>query len=149
MHVCSLIRAFAPPLNILWQLTDKLLTEQHLEFLSLKWGCSSTLAHPSVFMSKCHIVGNLMSRLKSFFFLARFFLLKAKSSNNDESPIFYEIMLLFFHFIGVFTACQIKTHLGVITLSNMKGWMKLVLTDVSFMKEQVSSVLRHQLQKNL
>ena len=38
----------------------KLLTEHHLEFLSLKGGCrGSSESH----MSKCHIVGNLISRL--------------------------------------------------------------------------------------
>ena len=35
----------------------KLLTEHHLEFLSLKEGCKARL---SLHMSKCHIVGNLM-----------------------------------------------------------------------------------------
>ena len=34
-----------------------LLTEHHLEFLSLKWAAE---ARPSLHMSKCHIVGNLM-----------------------------------------------------------------------------------------
>ena len=35
----------------------KLLTEHHLEFLSLK---EATEDPPSLHMSKCHIVGNLM-----------------------------------------------------------------------------------------
>ena len=35
----------------------KLLTEHHLEFLSLKGGCKARL---SLHMSKCQIVGNLM-----------------------------------------------------------------------------------------
>ena len=35
----------------------KLLTEHHLEFLSLKGGCIQ--AHLSLHMSKCHIFGNL------------------------------------------------------------------------------------------
>ena len=39
----------------------KLLTEHHLEFLSLKGGEE---AHLSLFMSKCQIVGNHMSQLK-------------------------------------------------------------------------------------
>ena len=38
----------------------KLLTEHHLEFLSLK---EAAEACPSPHMSKCHIVGNLMRRL--------------------------------------------------------------------------------------
>ena len=40
----------------------KLLTEHHLEFLSLK----AAEARPSLHMSKCHIVGNIMSRPKVF-----------------------------------------------------------------------------------
>ena len=40
---------------------DKLLTEHHLEFLSLK-------ARPSLHMSKCHIVGNLMLWLNYYNF---------------------------------------------------------------------------------
>ena len=38
----------------------KLLTEHHLEFLSFKGIAQACL---SLFMSKCHIVGNHMSRL--------------------------------------------------------------------------------------
>ena len=38
----------------------KLLTEYHLEFLSLK---EAAQAHLSLHLSKCHIVGNHMSRL--------------------------------------------------------------------------------------
>ena len=41
----------------------KLLNEHHLEFLSLKGGY--TEARPSLNLSKCQIVGNLMLRLKS------------------------------------------------------------------------------------
>ena len=39
----------------------KLLTEQYLEFLSLKGGCTGS--SESIYMSKCHNVGNHMSRL--------------------------------------------------------------------------------------
>ena len=38
----------------------KLLTEHHLEFLSLK---KATEARPSLHLSKCQIVGNLVPRL--------------------------------------------------------------------------------------
>ena len=38
----------------------KLLTEHDLEFLSLKGGCTGC---PSIHLSKCHMVGNLMHRL--------------------------------------------------------------------------------------
>ena len=43
-------------------MTVKLLTEQHLELLSLKEAAEARL---SVHFSKCHIVGNLMLRLIS------------------------------------------------------------------------------------
>ena len=39
----------------------KLLTEQHFEFLSLKEAAEARL---SLHLSRCQIVGNLMSRLK-------------------------------------------------------------------------------------
>ena len=39
------------------------MAEQHLEFISLKRGCNRP-ARLSLFMSKCHIVGNLMSGFK-------------------------------------------------------------------------------------
>ena len=40
----------------------KLLTERHLEFLSLKGGCTGS---PESTMSKCHIIGNHISLLKN------------------------------------------------------------------------------------
>ena len=43
-----------------YSMSVKLLTEHHLEFLSLK---EATQAHLRLHMSKCHIVGNHMSRL--------------------------------------------------------------------------------------
>ena len=43
----------------------KLLTEHHLEFLSLKGGCSGSSESTLV---KCHIVGNHMSRLNYVLF---------------------------------------------------------------------------------
>ena len=43
-------------------MTVKLLAKQHLEFLSLKEAAQACL---SVHLSKCHNVGNLMSRLKT------------------------------------------------------------------------------------
>ena len=42
----------------------RLLTEHHLESLSLK---KATQAHLSLHLSKCYIVGNHMSRLKCYF----------------------------------------------------------------------------------
>ena len=59
-HMHSLIRAFASGLNILGVLR-KLLTQQHLEFLSLKGSCTGS--SESMHVSKCHIVGNHMSQL--------------------------------------------------------------------------------------
>ena len=40
-------------------MTVKLLTEHHLECLSLKWDCKTLF---SLHLSKCHIVGKYMSR---------------------------------------------------------------------------------------
>ena len=57
-HMRSLIKAFASRLNI--SMSVKLLTGHHLELLSLTGGCTGSL---SLHMSKCHIVGNHMSRL--------------------------------------------------------------------------------------
>ena len=52
----------SPCLLLEYSSSVKLLTKQHLElFLSSKRGCTACL---SLFMSKCHIVGNLMSQLK-------------------------------------------------------------------------------------
>ena len=41
----------------------KLLTQYHLEFLSLKGGCTGLSESLSLFLSNCHIVGNYMSWL--------------------------------------------------------------------------------------
>ena len=45
-----------------YSLIVKLLTEHHLEFLSLK---EAAEARPSLHLSSCQIVGNLMRRLNS------------------------------------------------------------------------------------
>ena len=63
-----LIRAFAGCLNIIISMNIKLLTEHHLEFLSLKWAAQASL---SLHLSKCHIVGSLMSRLIYFKYTSR------------------------------------------------------------------------------
>ena len=58
-HMCSLIRAFASRLNIL---TLKLLTEHHLEFLSLKGGCIGLYESTLVKMPHCwksHVVAQI------------------------------------------------------------------------------------------
>ena len=57
-HMRSLNRAFVNRLNTM---SVKLLTEHHLEFLSLKGGGGATQARPSVHLSKYHIVGNHIS----------------------------------------------------------------------------------------
>ena len=49
-------------------MTVTLLTEHHLEFLSLK---EAAQAHLSLHLSKCHIVGNHMSRLILEFYFAQ------------------------------------------------------------------------------
>ena len=51
-HTRSLIRAFASRSNSII-MTVKLLTEQHLEFLSLKWGCTGSSESINVKMSHC------------------------------------------------------------------------------------------------
>ena len=56
-HLRSLIRAFA---NLEYSMTVKLLTEHHLELLSLKGGCLGRSASTLV---KCQIVGNLRPQL--------------------------------------------------------------------------------------
>ena len=60
-HTRSLIRAFASHLNN--SMIVKLLTEHHLECLSLKGGCRGLSESTLV---KSHIVGNHMPRLISF-----------------------------------------------------------------------------------
>ena len=57
-HTSSLIRAFANRLSI--SMIVKLLTEHHLEFLSLK---EAAEARRSLHLSKCQIFGNLLPRL--------------------------------------------------------------------------------------
>ena len=42
-------------------MNTKLLNKHHLEFLSLQGGCRGS--SESIHVKKCHIVGNLMSRL--------------------------------------------------------------------------------------
>ena len=55
-HTRSLIRAFVSH----YSMSVKLLTERHVEFLSLKGGCTGSCKSTLV---KKHIVGNTMSRL--------------------------------------------------------------------------------------
>ena len=55
-------------LSLEYSMTVKLLTEHHLEFLCLKKAAQARL---SLFMSKCHIVGNHMSRLNYVYAIRR------------------------------------------------------------------------------
>ena len=48
----------------------KLMTEHHLQFLSLKGGAQARL---SLHMSKCNIIGNYISRLNYVAFLLLFY----------------------------------------------------------------------------
>ena len=60
-HMPSLIRAFASHFNILWL---KLLTEHHLEFLSLKGGCTGSSESTLVKIPHCwksHVLAHLMN----------------------------------------------------------------------------------------
>ena len=57
---CSLIRAFASRLNILWLLS--LLTKHHLKFLSLKGGCTGSYESTLVKMPHCwksHVMAHM------------------------------------------------------------------------------------------
>ena len=56
-------------LSLEYSMSVKLLTEHHLEFLSLT---GAALAGPSLHLSKCHIVGNHVSRLIWIEFLSLF-----------------------------------------------------------------------------
>ena len=67
----------------------KLLTEQCLEFLSLKGGCTDYRLH----LSKYHIVGNHVSRLSSFIMIKNvklnFHLLTGERSNTNNTTYRY------------------------------------------------------------
>ena len=76
-HMRSLIRAFASRLNIL---SVKLLTDCHLEFLSLKGGCTGSSESTLVKMSHCW---------KSHF-AAQMFLIKPYIRN--VLPLFWRII---------------------------------------------------------
>ena len=53
------------PKNVEYSTTVKLLAEHHLKFLSLKGAAQACL---SLYLSKCHIVGNHMSRLNFYYY---------------------------------------------------------------------------------
>ena len=57
----------------------KLLTEHHFEFLSLK---GAAQIRKSLHMSKCHIVGNLMSWVIFFFCFVQFQVVSVMSSHT-------------------------------------------------------------------
>ena len=59
-HTCSLLSICK---SLEYSSIVKLLTERHLEFLSLNEGCTG-----SYDLSKCHIVENHMSRLNLFLY---------------------------------------------------------------------------------
>ena len=64
-----------------YSMTVKLQTAHHFGFLSLK---GAAQAHLSQHLSKCHFVGNLMPRIKSYMGLdARKLDLHAKNNNKD------------------------------------------------------------------
>ena len=65
-----------------YSMSIKLLTEHHLEFLTLQ---EATQARLNLHLSKCHIVGNHMSRLISIF--PRFFLQLGVQHCNDVPTI--------------------------------------------------------------
>ena len=67
-------------------MTVKLLTEQHLEFLSLKGACTGSSEST---LSKCHIVGNHMRRLKWICCLSQ----KLQQQEMQFSAAFSEMQL--------------------------------------------------------
>ena len=72
-HTRSLIRAFASR-------SVKLLTEHHLEFLSLK---GAAQARVSVHLSKCYVVGNHKSRLYYLFVYVFVYLFELTITSGD------------------------------------------------------------------
>ena len=84
-HTRILIRAFASRLNILW-----LLTEQHLEFLSLKGGCTSLSESTLVKMAHCwkYTIHNKFSNFLCFaYFCAYLCVVPINFNCNDENRI--------------------------------------------------------------
>ena len=65
----------------------KLLTERHLEFLSLKGGCTGS---PESTLVKCHIVGNHMSRLIYSYQLEQ----TAAADSGEESRFYLRLSYL-------------------------------------------------------
>ena len=61
----------------------KLLTEHHLEFISLK---EAAEARPSLHLSKCHIVGNLMHWFKFLF----------ENGNCDSHHLLLQLLCVLF-----------------------------------------------------
>ena len=64
----------------------KLLTKHHLEFLSLKGGCKAGL---TLQLSKCHIIGNHMSRLIFSQFFKTFKILFILTCGEDIVAVVY------------------------------------------------------------
>ena len=68
----------------------KLLTEHHLEFLSLKGGCEGSFESTLVKMPHCwksHVRAHLKENKKTYFFLQRLIFALANSADSDESTI--------------------------------------------------------------
>ena len=90
MHLRSLIRAIASGLE--YSTTVKLLTEHHLEFLSLK-GAAQTRS--SLFMSYCHIVGNLMLRFNNLGSVGQWLkLLQSTYLSTYVSTVYHKLTIL-------------------------------------------------------
>ena len=86
----------------------KLLTEHHLEFLSLKGGCSLNL-------SKYHIVGNHMSQLNYYASLDSC-LLKIKLAIHLQLETFLLVDTELFIFTGKFNYYTIRNKIVLISL---------------------------------
>ena len=87
----------------------KLLTEHHLEFLSLKVGCRGSYESTHV---KCHIVGNLMHGL-IFLFILSVILKCLDNCDILRSFIFYFFFFLSFS-IKLALTCDFQQY-GILT----------------------------------
>ena len=69
LWACSLIKYFACRLKVLWLLHCKLLTEQHLEFLSFKAGCAGSSKSTLAKMPYCrqsHVTAHIWASARDF-----------------------------------------------------------------------------------
>ena len=117
--------AYAQSDQSIWSLEDsmsvRLLTEQYLELLSFKGGCRGSL---SLHLSKCHIVGNHVPRLKCKF---------VKAMTRSHYP-----MVSPFHTMQT-CSISISCHRCGLSLYQSHGYPKVMSRTGSFCKTSASS----------